>query len=330
MNKKNWVIREVGTGEASLVSCFYFRLFEKQFDFLPNVEQYFLRAAAEIFDDPSGSHLWVIDDDGKMKGSICIVKRSEDEAQLRLFGVDASLQGQHAGTALMDTAMLFCKEKGYKHISLWTIDICRAARHLYGKYGFQLTGTKLNTSWADYPMMEELWEYDEEKQITLVSSAEHISEMKELIREYTDTIIDEGGEEVKACLASQHLEDELEQLNIKYGEPSGRMYIAKLNGEIAGCVSITRNDDQYCEIKRLYVRPVYRGKGISRVLFEKAIAEARDIGYSYMRLDTFPFMERAIKMYENRGFYRIERYNDNPAVSAVFLQFDLHYSNQKE
>ncbi len=326
MNMKNWVIREAKTGEASLVSCFYFRLFESQFDFLPNVEQYFLRAASEIFDEPDGSRLWVIESENKIKGSICIVKRSDSEAQLRLFGMDGSLQGQHAGSALMDTAMEFCKEKGYTKISLWTIDICRAARHLYRKYGFQLVDTKLNTTWAEYPMMEELWEYDASNRIALVNGADALTEMEGLIREYTDSIIESGGDEVRATLSSQHLDDELKDLNKKYGEPYGRMYIARLNGETAGCVSITRNDDEYCEIKRLYVRPEYRGKGVSKVLMEKAISEARDIGYRYMRLDSFPHMARAIQIYMKRGFYEIEKYNDNPAKTAVFLQLDLQYN----
>ncbi len=318
-------IREVKTGEASLVSCFYFRLFESQFGFLPNVEQYFLHAAAEIFDDPEGSRLWIAEEDGQIKGSICIVKKGEHKAQLRLFGMDESLQGKHVGTRLMNTAMAFCKEKGYTHIGLWTIDICQAARHLYGKYGFHLTDTKLNTTWAAYPMMEELWEYDATNPVELVPGENALDDMEALIREYTDTIIEQGGEEVQECLKSQHLDDEIRDLMHKYGKPNGRMYVAKLRGEVVGSVCITKNDDVYCEIKRLYIRPAFRGKGISRILMGKAIADAREIGYKYMRLDTFPFMERAIEGYKKVGFYAIERYNDNPAPSAIFLQLDLDY-----
>ncbi len=303
----DWIIREAVTGEASLVSCFYFRLFEKQFNFLPNVEQYFLHAAAEIFDSPDGSRLWVVESDREIAGSICIVKRGSHEAQLRLFGIAESLQGKHAGDALLKTAMDFCAEKEYTKLSLWTIDICKAARHLYSKYGFHLTDTKLNTTWAAYPMMEELWEYDKEKMIDLISGETDLPHMSELIVEYTDDIIARGGEEVKACLASQHLTDELANLNAKYGGSGSRMYLAKVNGEIAGCVCIAGNDDTYCEIKRLYIRPAFRGFGLSRVLIEKAIAEAREIGYQFMRLDTFPFMEQAVRIYRKRGFYEIPK-----------------------
>ncbi len=319
-----WMIREAKTGEASLVSCFYFRLFEKQFNFLPNVEQYFLHAAAELFDCPEGNCLWLVEMEDKIVGSICVVKRGMNEAQLRLFGIDECMQGKHVGDALLKTAMDFCCES-YTKISLWTIDICRVARHLYSKYGFQLVDTKLNTTWADYSMMEELWEYDQNKKIELIPGEKDLPHMAELIKEYTDDIISTGKEEVKACLSSQHLDEELLDLERKYSGPNNRMYIAKINGEIAGSVCVTENDKDYCEIKRLYVRPAFRGSGLGGVLLEKAIVEARDIGYHYMRLDTFPFMESAIRMYEKRGFYSIEKYNDNPAPNAIFLQLDLGY-----
>ena len=87
------VIREAEAGEPSLVVHFYYKLFEKQFGFLPGTEQYFLHAVAELFDEPENSRLWVAVDDGVIKGSVCIIRKSSDEAQLRLFGTDPSLQG---------------------------------------------------------------------------------------------------------------------------------------------------------------------------------------------------------------------------------------------
>lgn len=83
-------------------------------------------------------------------------------------------------------------------------------------------------------------------------------------------------------------------------------------------------DDEYCEMKRLYVRPGNRGKHIGKKLVEQIISDAKDIGYKHIRLDTFPFMDSAIKMYKNYGFYEIEKYNDNPAPTAVFMQLDIH------
>ncbi|HWS29097.1 MAG TPA: GNAT family N-acetyltransferase [Clostridia bacterium] len=81
--------------------------------------------------------------------------------------------------------------------------------------------------------------------------------------------------------------------------------------------------DAYCEMKRLYVRPMYRGLHIGKMLMEKVIADANQIGYRHIRLDTFPFMIEAIQMYRRYGFYEIEPYNDNPASSAVFMQMDI-------
>ncbi len=154
-------IRETKPGEPSLVSHFYFKIFETQFDFLPNTEQYFLHNCMELFDEPEKSKMWIIEEEGRIKGSVCVIDRGGENAQLRMFGTDASLQGRGAGTALMQTAMDYCREMGYTHLSLWTIDICKAARHLYAKFGFRLTDTKPNTTWANYPMTEELWEYEE-------------------------------------------------------------------------------------------------------------------------------------------------------------------------
>ena len=109
----------------------------------------------------------------------------------------------------------------------------------------------------------------------------------------------------------------------KYGLPYGRMYLAMVGDKVACCVALTRNNNDYCEIKRLYVRPQFRGLHISKALTERVINDAKSIGYKYMRLDTFPFMAAAIKLYEKYGFYRIDRYNDNPAKTAIFMQLNL-------
>ena len=82
-------------------------------------------------------------------------------------------------------------------------------------------------------------------------------------------------------------------------------------------------EGEFCEMKRLYVRPGNRGRHIGGALVERLIADARDIGYRHMRLDTFPFMESAIRLYRRYGFYDIARYNDNPAPTALFMQLDL-------
>lgn len=147
-------------------------------------------------------------------------------------------------------------------------------------------------------------------------------EVIRLFTEYTDSILTKGTEVIE-CLDSQHYNDEVRDLSEKYGLPNGRLYLAYLNGHITGCVALRRLDDTCCEMKRLYVRSEYRGNHIGKALIEQIIADAKQIGYQHMRLDTFPFMDSAIQMYRQYGFYEIERYNDNPASTAVFMQLDF-------
>lgn len=158
--------------------------------------------------------------------------------------------------------------------------------------------------------------------MNIVLAYDREKEIRELVVEYTDMIIKQGND-VKECLSSQNLDEELKDMKNKYSLPYGRMYLAIVKDEAVGCVALTKNDNEYCEIKRLYVRPKFRGQGISKALTEQVISDARKIGYKYMRLDTFPFMSSAIKLYEKYGFKIIDRYNDNPAKTAIFMQLDL-------
>ena len=144
----------------------------------------------------------------------------------------------------------------------------------------------------------------------------------DLFTEYTDSIMEQGPD-VVSCLAFQHYDDELQELQNKYGLPDGRLYLAFLGDEAVGCVALRKLDDSSCEMKRLYVKTGYRGKRIGKALVEQVIEAARQTGYRQMRLDTFRFMEDAIKIYRQYGFYEIGRYNDNPATTAVFMQLDL-------
>lgn len=152
-------IREMLPGEASLATHFYYKLFEQEFNFLPSTEEYFLKAASQVYEDPE-NRLWITDEDGKIVGTISIIKIGDNEGQLRLFATDIEKQGCGIGTELMDTAMNYCKERRFNHIILWTIDICKDALKLYAKYGFHMTDSKPNTVWANYKMTEELWEFD--------------------------------------------------------------------------------------------------------------------------------------------------------------------------
>ncbi len=143
-----------------------------------------------------------------------------------------------------------------------------------------------------------------------------------LLKEYTDSILQKGAF-VQQTLSAQNLADEFRDIYKKYGPPGGRMYLAMVDDTPAGCIALTENDKFFCEMKRLYVRPEFRGRGISRKLTEQVISDAREIGYRYMRLDTFDFMVSATKLYEKLGFRYIGKYNDNPAENAVFMELTL-------
>ena len=158
--------------------------------------------------------------------------------------------------------------------------------------------------------------------ITLVPACDHIRETGELFKEYTDMLI-AGDSSFQKYLAVQHYDEELAQLETKYGLPDGRLYLAYCDGEPAGCIGLRKIDDKNCEMKRLYVRPQFRGQQIGNQLIQKIIADAVEIGYSHMLLDTLPFLESALHMYRKFGFYEIESYNDSPMSSSIFMRLDL-------
>ncbi|WP_101772246.1 GNAT family N-acetyltransferase [Peptostreptococcus faecalis] len=143
-----------------------------------------------------------------------------------------------------------------------------------------------------------------------------------LFLEYFESII-AAGPDIRKCLELQDYGSETKNLDKKYELPNNRLYIAYLEGEYVGCVGLLKIDDEYCELKRLYVREDSRKNNIGTMLVDRVIADAKEIGYKYMRLDTFPSMRSAIKLYERYGFYRIDCYNENDTESAIFMQLDL-------
>lgn len=151
---------------------------------------------------------------------------------------------------------------------------------------------------------------------------EYKEEIKELFTEYTNLVI-EGDSTFKEYLEKQHFEQEVDHLKEKYGKPYGRLYIAFYNGKVAGCIGLRKIDNQNSEMKRLFVKPEFRGKHIGNILAEKVINDAKEIGYKSILLDTLPFLKSAIKMYKKMGFYEIEQYNDSPMKEAVYLKLDL-------
>jgi ribosomal protein S18 acetylase RimI-like enzyme len=101
------------------------------------------------------------------------------------------------------------------------------------------------------------------------------------------------------------------------------LLVARIDGEVAGCVAVKDLGEGACEMKRLYVRSEARGSGTGRALVEASIAKARELGYDPMRLDTLPTMDAARSLYLSLGFRPIERYNDNPIEGVLFFELAL-------
>lgn len=125
-------------------------------------------------------------------------------------------------------------------------------------------------------------------------------------------------------LCFQNFEGELAGLPGEYAPPQGRLLLAECEGQLAGCVALRRLQPEICEMKRLYLCPQFRGKGLGRAIAECIIAEARQIGYKRMRLDTVePFMKDAVAMYRKLGFREIAPYCKNPVAGAMYMELEL-------
>jgi ribosomal protein S18 acetylase RimI-like enzyme len=152
-------------------------------------------------------------------------------------------------------------------------------------------------------------------ELAQAETPEQIEEVRRLLREY------EASLGVSLCF--QGFERELATLPGEYAPPAGRLLLASETGQALGCVALRKLEDETCEMKRLYLRPDFRGKGTGRMLALAIIDEARKIGCNKMRLDTLPSMREAIALYESLGFKRIEPYYRNPVPGAVFMELKL-------
>ena len=158
--------------------------------------------------------------------------------------------------------------------------------------------------------------------IKIIPGYDRADDIRELFSEYTAMLV-EGDADFAEYLKIQHYDNELEDLKAKYGEPQGRLYIAYSDGRPAGCIALRPLDGECCELKRLYVRPEFRGNGLAKTFMKLILSEAKKIGYSYMYLDTLPFLEIAIQMYKRLGFYEIGRYNNSPLDSTIYMRKEL-------
>lgn len=143
-----------------------------------------------------------------------------------------------------------------------------------------------------------------------------INQARELFLEYAQSL--------GFSLCFQNFDKELANLPGDYAPPEGRLLLARYKNELAGCVALHRLEPGICEMKRLYLRPQFRGKGLGGALADRIISEARRIGYKRMRLDTVePVMKDAVGMYRRLGFKEIAPYCANPIAGALYMELLL-------
>lgn len=144
-----------------------------------------------------------------------------------------------------------------------------------------------------------------------IAPADDYEVVRELLREYAAGI--------GVDLSFQDFEQEVASLPTFYD----RILIARSGEEVAGCVALRHISDITCEMKRLYVRPAFRGHSTGRALALGIIEEARRRGYTRMRLDTLPGMTEAFALYESLGFHSIAPYRHNPIDGTKYLELEL-------
>ena len=152
-------------------------------------------------------------------------------------------------------------------------------------------------------------------EIRAADGDDSLADARKLFKEYASSL----GRD----LSLEDFARELIELPGQYRPPHGALLVAQCDGRPAGCVALRPLDDTLCEMKRLFVRHQFRGKGVGKRLALAVIETARDRGYRAMRISFAPWMEEAIAIYRGLGFRPIEAYRTGVFEGSVFLELTL-------
>ncbi len=150
----------------------------------------------------------------------------------------------------------------------------------------------------------------------IARTPEHFKIAKGLFEEYAAAL------NVDLCF--QGFEEELKTLHLQYNLPKGCLVLVFENSTVIGCAAIREFEDQNCELKRMYLKPEYRGNSLGKKLLQFMFDKAKELGYTKMLLDTLPQMKEAQGLYTQFGFRQIESYRFNPVEGTIYLEKNLY------
>jgi len=156
---------------------------------------------------------------------------------------------------------------------------------------------------------------DDWMRIKQCKTKEQFEEAKRVVKEYLIWL--------NIDIDFQNIKSEFENFSKIYSPPDGAFYLVKIDKKLAGGVGFKRLEDSICEIKRLYVYPDFRGKGVGKTLLDMTLTLAKNYGYSRARLDTLERMKEAITLYKSFGFKEISPYYLNPLPKVKYFEINL-------